>query len=59
MVESEVKEKPEAKDLYLTVPPALYDVINKEAERQGQTLAALIRGILNEWAGELFAKQVK
>ena len=54
-----VKEKPEVKDLYLTVPPALYDVINKEAERQGQTLAALVRGILNEWAGELFAKQVK
>jgi predicted HicB family RNase H-like nuclease len=51
---SEVKE-----DLYLTVPPALYEVIDKEAKRQGQTVAALVRGILNEWAGELFAKQVK
>ena len=46
-------------EISLTVPPALYDCLDKEAERQGQTLAALVRHILNDWAAELFAKQVK
>jgi predicted HicB family RNase H-like nuclease len=37
-------------DLYLTIPPALNEIIDKEAKRQGQTTAALVRGILNDWA---------
>jgi len=39
----------EEKDLNFTIPPALYEAINAESERQGQTKAALIRAILNEW----------
>jgi len=57
--EEKIEEKTEAKVFNFDVPPALYEVIKKEADRQGQTMAGLIRHILNEWAGELFAKQVK
>ena len=52
----------ETKDLYLTVPAALYDALKSEADRQGQTLAAFTRHLLNNWAdsqtehGKLLAK---
>jgi hypothetical protein len=36
-------------ELSLTVPPELYEAIKTEAERQGQTLAALTRSILWDW----------
>ena len=50
------------KDLNFTIPPTLYKIIENEADRLGQTKAALIRQILNDWAdsqterGKLLAK---
>jgi len=55
----EVKPKIEEKELNFTIPLALHAAIKAEADRQGQTVAALIRYVLNDWAGELFAKQVE
>jgi hypothetical protein len=39
----------EKQDIWLTVTPEVYNAIDKEAERQGQTIAALVRMILNDW----------
>jgi len=55
----EVKLKIEEKELNFAIPLALHQVIKAEADRQGQTVAAMVRHVLNEWAGELFAKQVE
>jgi hypothetical protein len=39
----------ETKDIYFSVPIPLYETLDGESTRQGQTLAALIRMILNDW----------
>jgi hypothetical protein len=55
----EEKSKLEEKQLNFSIPLALYEIIKVESDRQCQTMAALVRIILNDWAGERFKKQTE